>query len=50
MTFSINVQNLFDRDPPYASLPPNVIQSGGFDIQQSNPLGRLITAGVSLKF
>lgn len=50
MTFSINVQNLFDRDPPFASLPATVIQSGGFDIQQSNPLGRLITAGVSLKF
>jgi iron complex outermembrane receptor protein len=50
MTFSINVQNIFDRDPPFASLPAQVIQSGGFDIQQSNPFGRLITAGVSLKF
>jgi len=50
MTFSINVQNLFDRDPPFASLPATVIQSGGFDIQQANPFGRLITAGVSLKF
>jgi iron complex outermembrane receptor protein len=49
-TFSINVQNLFDRDPPYAALAPTVNQSGGYDVQQSNPLGRLITAGVSLKF
>lgn len=49
-TLNINATNLFDRDPPYAALAPSGNQSGGFDVQQHNPLGRLITAGVSLKF
>lgn len=49
-TLNLNATNLFDRDPPYAALAPSPNQSGGFDVQQHNPLGRLITAGVSLKF
>jgi iron complex outermembrane receptor protein len=42
--------NLFNSDPPFANLPPSANQSGGFDVQNSNPLGRLITAGVTLQF
>lgn len=49
-TFNLNATNLFDRDPPYAALAPSGNQSGGFDVQNSNPLGRLITVGVTLKF
>jgi len=48
--FNINVTNLFDRDPPYAALAPSGNQSGGFDVQNANPLGRLITFGVTMKF
>jgi iron complex outermembrane recepter protein len=50
MNLSLNVTNLFDRDPPYAILAPDARQSGGFDVQQSSPLGRLITAGIGLRF
>ncbi|SOB79502.1 hypothetical protein SAMN06297144_0587 [Sphingomonas guangdongensis] len=47
---SLNVTNLFDRDPPDAILASDARQSGGFDVQQSSPLGRLITTGVGLRF
>lgn len=50
MTVSLNIMNLFDKDPPFAALAPSTGQSGGFDVQQSNPLGRLITVGVNLRF
>ncbi len=50
LSFNLNITNLFDKDPPLASLAPSANQSGGFDVQQSNPLGRLITFGVTAKF
>ncbi|MFT4089331.1 MAG: TonB-dependent receptor [Asticcacaulis sp.] len=49
-TLDVNITNLFDQDPPYAALAPSTNQSGGFDVQNANPLGRLITFGITKRF
>ena len=43
-TLSLNVQNLFDEDPPV------YLASPGFDTARANPLGRLITISLGKRF
>jgi iron complex outermembrane receptor protein len=40
-TVSVNVQNLFDKDPPFFNV------NGGFDPQNYSPIGRLVTFGIN---
>ena len=43
-TLSLNVQNLFDQDPPV------YLASPGFDGARANPLGRLVTVSLGKRF
>ena len=45
-TIGLDVRNLFDQDPPYVNLAPNVNGSGGFDATAANPTGRVIGLSV----
>lgn len=44
LTFGFDVRNLFDRQPPF------VDTTRGYDPQSADPVGRLISANLSLKF
>jgi iron complex outermembrane receptor protein len=48
--FSVNITNMFDRDPPFASIAPSQTAGGGFDVQAANPLGRVVTVGLRARF
>ena len=50
LVFTVHVNNLFDRDPPYVNIPISVNGGGGFDPQTTNPIGRLVSVQVSKKF
>jgi iron complex outermembrane receptor protein len=49
VTFAIDVNNLFDRDPPLVDIPQSQNGGGGFDPTVTNPIGRLIAFTVSTK-
>ncbi|HEX7781740.1 MAG TPA: TonB-dependent receptor [Sphingobium sp.] len=44
---SVDVTNLFDRNPPFVNIGPTLQAEGGFDATQANPIGRVI--GFTLK-
>jgi len=47
----LDVQNLFDRDPPFVDLAPTSNGGGGgFDPQASNAIGRIIAVSLSKSF
>lgn len=47
----LDVQNLFDRDPPFVDLAPtNNGGGGGFDPQTANAIGRMISVSLSKSF
>ncbi|CCA90013.1 TonB-dependent receptor (plasmid) [Novosphingobium sp. PP1Y] len=47
----IDVQNLFDQDPPYVDIAPiGNGGGGGFDAQVANPIGRLVSFSLSKEF
>lgn len=50
LTLAVDVQNLFDKDPPFVNIAESPNGGGGFDPTVSNPVGRLIslTATISL--
>ena len=49
--FGINVDNLFNQDPPFADYPAaNSGAGGGFDASVHSPVGRLISVYVGKKF
>ena len=50
LTFGLEVRNLFDVDPPYVNIAPNVNGSGGYDATTSDPIGRLFAASVRKSF
>lgn len=50
MTFSIEVRNLFDIDPPYVNLAPSGNGSGGYDASASDPIGRLFAFSLRKSF
>jgi iron complex outermembrane recepter protein len=50
LVFTVHVNNLFDRDPPYVNIPIGANGGGGFDPQTTNPIGRLVSVQVSKKF
>lgn len=37
----LDAKNMFDQDPPFANVP------GGYNLQDSNPIGRLVSIGVT---
>ena len=41
LTLSLNIQNLFDRDPPFAELQSS-ISALGYDPEKANPYGRTV--------
>jgi VCBS repeat-containing protein len=47
ITIGLDIRNVFDEQPPYVNLSPNINGSGGFDATAANPVGRVI--GVSLR-
>jgi iron complex outermembrane receptor protein len=49
-TVSFDVRNLFDEEPPYVNLAPNVNGSGGFDATASNPIGRVMSVSLRKKW
>ncbi len=46
-TVGLDIRNLFDEEPPYVNIAPNLNGSGGFDATAANPVGRVV--GVSLR-
>ncbi|WP_311267538.1 TonB-dependent receptor domain-containing protein [Sphingobium sp. WCS2017Hpa-17] len=47
----LDVQNLFDRDPPFADLAPTSNGGGGgFDPQTTNAIGRMVSLSISKSF
>lgn len=44
LTLSLDVNNLFNRKPPFVNI------DGGYDSQQASAVGRLVTVAVSKKF
>jgi len=47
----LDVQNLFDRDPPFVDLEPTSNGGGGgFDPQTTNAIGRMISVSLSKTF
>lgn len=44
------VNNLFDRDPPFADIAPTNNGGGGFDPQVGSPLGRVMSLSISKQF
>ena len=40
LSLSIDVINLFDKNPPYVDFAPTVNGSGGYDATAANPVGR----------
>lgn len=47
----LDVQNLFDRDPPFVDLAPTSNGGGGgFDPQTTNAIGRMISVSLSKSF
>jgi len=45
--FSVDVENVVDKDPPFVAFPRVVGTSFGYDATNASPLGRVISAGVS---
>jgi iron complex outermembrane receptor protein len=41
VTVSLDVQNLFDSDPPFVNIAENANGGGGYDPTVTNPIGRL---------
>ncbi|WP_338446402.1 TonB-dependent receptor [Pelagerythrobacter marensis] len=50
LSFTVEVRNLFDIDPPYVNLAPGGNGSGGYDATAANPIGRVIAVGVRKSF
>jgi hypothetical protein len=44
---SLNVQNLFDADPPRVAYPSSSIRDVGFDAVNASPVGRLISLQIT---
>ncbi len=49
-SFSIDLINAFDKDPPYVNFAPTVNGSGGYDATAANPIGREIAVTVRKRF
>jgi len=47
---SLDVSNVFDADPPFVALAPASNGGGGWDPQVGNPLGRVVSFGISTTF
>ncbi|SEH19260.1 iron complex outermembrane recepter protein [Sphingopyxis sp. YR583] len=43
LSLSLGATNLFDRDPPYAAFSFNGITAVGYDPQNANPIGRVVS-------
>ncbi len=50
IVLGLDVDNVFDTDPPYVNLAPNVNGSGGYDATAANPIGRVIGASIRKKW
>jgi iron complex outermembrane receptor protein len=42
----LDVRNLFDEEPPFVNIAPNLNGSGGYDATVANPIGRLFGVNV----
>jgi iron complex outermembrane receptor protein len=49
VTLAIDVNNVFDKNPPLVDIPQSPNGGGGFDPTLTNPVGRLIALTVSTK-
>ena len=50
LTLGLNVQNLFDKAPPFVNIPAYQYNAGGYDPTQANAIGRMISFTVGTKF
>lgn len=50
ITFGIEARNLFNQKPPYVNIAPSSNGSGGYDATASDPIGRLLSASVRVKY
>ncbi len=48
--FSLDVQNLFDTDPPFVNIAESANGGGGYDPSVTNPIGRLVAFTLDKKF
>lgn len=46
----VTVQNLFDKDPPFADIAPTNNGGGGFDPTNASPVGRVVSVSLRSKF
>ena len=47
---SVDVTNLFDRNPPFVNLSPTTSTEGGYDGTQANPIGRVVAVSLTAAF
>jgi iron complex outermembrane receptor protein len=50
LSFSLEVTNLLDKDPPFVNIAPSNNGGGGFDPNVANPIGRLVGLTVNKRF
>jgi iron complex outermembrane receptor protein len=50
LSIAFEATNLFDQDPPFVNIAPNVNGGGGFDPNAASPIGRLLGVTVSKRF
>jgi iron complex outermembrane receptor protein len=50
VTVSLDVQNLFDSDPPFVNIAENANGGGGYDPTVTNPIGRLVAFTLDKRF
>jgi iron complex outermembrane receptor protein len=49
-TLTLDVNNLFDTDPPFVNVAESPNGGGGFDPTTTNPIGRLVSLTIDKKF
>jgi iron complex outermembrane receptor protein len=47
---SVDVTNVFDRNPPFVNLSPTTAAEGGFDATQASPIGRVVALSLTAGF
>lgn len=50
LRFSVDVRNLFNTDPSYANVAQSRNGGGAYDVTVANPLGRVVTIGLTAGF
>lgn len=50
LSTTLEIRNLLNEDPPYVNVAPSSNGGGGYDATSSNPIGRLLSLTVRVKF